>query len=29
LLSKMGIYGLGYSIVVLAIAAILFNEREM
>ena len=29
LLSKMGIYGLGYSIVVLAVAAILFNEREM
>jgi len=29
LLGKMAIYGIGYTIVVIAIAAILFNEREM
>jgi ABC-type transport system involved in multi-copper enzyme maturation permease subunit len=29
LLGKMVVYGVGYTVIVLAIAAILFNEREM
>jgi len=29
LLGKMALYGIGYTVVVIAIAAILFNEREM
>lgn len=29
LLGKMALYGIGYTIVVIAIAAVLFNEREM